>query len=120
MPKAFARAAAERREAQRPAYPAVISGRSRRWVLPRGGPRVRRSAPAPVGALPPHFFERSRRKTKGHPPPLNGLAERWLFDNRIRIVRPHGEEPRVARRLEPWPRASGRSEERRVGEEGRS
>src|SRR5438270_4030908 len=44
-------AAAERRKARRWAYPAGDLRRFRRSVRPRGGPRVRRSAPATVGAL---------------------------------------------------------------------
>ena len=40
----------------------------RRWARPRGAPRVRRSAPAPVGALLPSFF-RGAEEDKGHPAP---------------------------------------------------
>ena len=70
VPKSAARrrkenAAAERREAPRWAIP-LGSRAIPRQALPRGGPRVRRSAPAPVGALPPHFF-RGRKKDKGQP-----------------------------------------------------
>src|ERR1051325_10982787 len=69
------------RSAERRARPASWAGRSRailRSVRPRGGPRVRRSAPAPVGALPPRLFERSRRRTKGNPPPPQRVAQRGL------------------------------------------
>ena len=49
-------AAAERREARRWAIPPA-SQAILRQARPRGGPRVRRSAPAPVGALLPSFFK---------------------------------------------------------------
>src|SRR5947209_17505800 len=63
--KAFARAAAERRKARRPAIRPVISGD------PEIGPTARRtigcgaSAPAPVGALLPLIFRGAEKRTKG-------------------------------------------------------
>ncbi|MGB9369951.1 MAG: hypothetical protein WCE79_28495, partial [Xanthobacteraceae bacterium] len=58
--------------------PALISGD------PEMGPTARRTTGA---ALPhqrlsalcsPHLFEEEQKKDKGHPPPPNGTAERWL------------------------------------------
>jgi hypothetical protein len=62
--------------------PASVIGR---WSLadqgsarPRGGPRVRRSAPAPVGALPPLISGRNKGTTAYPAPQRIRVAERWL------------------------------------------
>src|ERR1043165_9269162 len=57
---------AERRDGRRIRswYQAIL-----RSALPRGGSRVRRPAPAPVGALLPSFFREEQNKTKGAPAP---------------------------------------------------
>ena len=72
-------AAAERRKARRPASWAGHLRRSGDGSARETDHRVRRSAPAPVGALLPSIFERSGEQTKGRPPPRNGPAERWLL-----------------------------------------
>src|SRR6185369_5512737 len=65
---------------------------------------VRRSAPAPVGALLPSFFEgsgRRRRAAGALPKPGDGA---WLFDNRIRNV--GRNKRREAERIAPRARRS--------------
>src|SRR2546421_9240729 len=64
--------------------------------------RVRRSAPAPVGALLPLIFLGERKKTKGAPAPIQPGRRSVGYDKR-----------RCRRRAK-------RSEERRVGKECRS
>jgi len=58
-------AAAGRRKARRPPSLAGDLGRSRDRADREAAHRVRRSAPAPVGALLPSFFREERKKTKG-------------------------------------------------------
>src|SRR5207249_7392376 len=71
-------AAVERREARRPASLAGDPWRSRDRPDREAGHGVRRSAPAPVGALPP--FARGQTETTAYPAPQRtGAAERWLF-----------------------------------------
>ncbi len=71
-------AAAERREARRPAIrpssPAI-----RRWVRPRGGPRVRRFRTSACRRSAPFIFLGSRNRQRGTRPLLNGPAEHWLL-----------------------------------------
>jgi hypothetical protein len=77
--KAFARAAAERREARRPASWAGDLRRSEDRSARETDQRVRRSAPAPVGALLPSCFSRSGKQTKAQPARHDKrAAERWL------------------------------------------
>src|ERR1051325_11460663 len=64
-------AAAERRKARPARVMGWASPAIRRQARPRGAPRVRRSAPAPVGALPPHFFERSGKGQRATRRPPN-------------------------------------------------
>jgi hypothetical protein len=68
--KAMPRAAAGRREARRPASWAGHLRRSGDGPSREAGHRVRRfRTSACRRSAPPHFF-RERRKTKGHPPPI--------------------------------------------------
>jgi hypothetical protein len=72
-------AAAERRKARRGAYPAGDLRRSGDRLDREAGHRVRRSAPAPAGALLPSFFgERKQTKGTGALPKRGDGA--WLFD----------------------------------------
>ena len=101
----------------------------RHWPVifgdPKIGPLARRtigcgaSAPAPVGALLPSFF-RERKWTKGHPPPPQRVAERWLFDNRIGAGRdkpPHAFFPSPREGGEGWrAKRAGRGRPRRGGD----
>ena len=77
--RAFARAAAERREAPRWAIPPGISG----------DPEIGLSARTATGAALPHqrlsalcspHFSGEPKTDKGHPPRSTGPAERWLND----------------------------------------
>ena len=70
---------AERRAG--PRHGPVISGDPEMDLTARQVIGCGASAPAPVGALLPSFFG-EQKWTRGRPS-LNGLAERWLFDNSI-------------------------------------
>src|SRR5262249_28721311 len=67
-------AAVERREARRPASSAGWSPSQGRPALPRGGPRARRSVPAPAGAPLPSF-PGAKGKTASPTPPTIGAAK---------------------------------------------
>jgi hypothetical protein len=70
--------------------PAGVIGRLspayRRSARPRGGSRVRRCAPAPIGAPPPRLT-RGFGTTAYPAPPTIGAAERWLIRNERSAVR---------------------------------
>ena len=71
-------AAAERRKARRSASWAGDLRRSGDRSARETDHRVRRSAPAPVGALLPSLFERSGNRRRGARAPFERAAERWL------------------------------------------
>ena len=76
----------ERREARRPASSAGDLGRTRDRPDREAGHRVRRSAPAPVGALPPRFSEGHGKE--GVPGASQKIrpAERWLSHRDIEFA----------------------------------
>src|ERR1043165_9763 len=108
------RAAAERRKAR----PVRVMGRAspaiRRQAYPRGRPRVRRSAPAPVGALLPHFFKGAEEDERGARPLPNGRAEHWL--HRRTFGNESGARPGCALPLAPRSGQRVASAQREPGE----
>src|ERR1700740_739083 len=79
-------AAAERREARWPAIRLVISSASGDGSARETDHRVRRFRTSALSALcSPHFFPGSGTRTKGHPPPPAGPAERCLAPLSFRV-----------------------------------